>query len=66
MHRGWKATRPLEKVHSDITGLEDVHTPAGELYALNFIDNFSEKNKHKHKAAGKFCEWWALVEAETE
>ena len=70
VHEGRKATRLLEKVHSDITGPEHMRTPSGELYALNFIDDFSEKNwvyplRHKHEAAQKFHEWRALVEAET-
>src|SRR6266481_3008034 len=70
VREGRKATRLLKKVHSDITGPEHMHTPAGELYALNFIDDFSEKNwvyplRHKHEAAQKFCKWQALVEAET-
>jgi len=43
MHEGRKASRPLQKVHSDITGPEDVCTPPGELYALKFIDDFSER-----------------------
>jgi len=43
-HEGQRATKLLEKVHSDIMGLEDVWTPTGDLYALNFIDDFSQNN----------------------
>src|SRR6266481_7340264 len=32
--KGVRATKLLEKVHSDITGPEDVWTPTGDLYAL--------------------------------
>src|SRR6266481_9171351 len=70
-HReGRRVTRLLEKVHSDITGPEDVWTPTGDLYALNFVDDFSQKNwvyaiRHKSEAITKFREWKALVEAET-
>jgi len=68
---GVRATKLLEKVHSDITGPEDVRTPTRDLYALNFVDDFSQKNwvypiRHKSNAVVKFREWKALVEAETD
>jgi Integrase core domain len=67
---GKKATRLLEKVHSDIMGPEDVHMPDGGLYALNFIDNYSDKTwvyilKKKSDATPRFKEWCAIVEKET-
>ena len=34
-HEGQRATKLLEKVHSDITGPEDKQTPTEDLYALN-------------------------------
>ena len=37
--RGQCAWKKLEIVHSDITGPEDVSTPHGEKYMLNFIDD---------------------------
>jgi len=37
---GGRATRLLEKVFSDVTGPEDIQTPHGELYTLNFIDYY--------------------------
>jgi len=43
-HKGQRSTRFLEKVHLDIMGPEDIQTPTGDLYALNFIDDFSQKN----------------------
>jgi transposase InsO family protein len=65
-----RAERILEKVFSDITGPEDVQTPAGELYALNFIDDCSDKMwgyplKNKSDATAKFKEWKAIIEKET-
>src|SRR6266481_233691 len=70
-HReGRRVTRLLEKVHSDITGPEDVRTPTRDLYTLNFLDDFSQNNwvyaiRHKSEAITKFQEWKALVETET-
>src|SRR5882672_5856873 len=68
---GQRTAKLLEKVHSDIMGPEDVQTPTGDLYSLNFIDNFSQKNcvypiRHKANAVAKFHEWKALIEAETD
>ena len=37
--RGRHMRRKLEIVHSDITGPQDVGTPHGEKYMLNFIDD---------------------------
>ena len=67
---GGRAKRLLEKVFSDITGPEDVQTPHGELYTLNFIDDYSQKAwvyiiRRKSEAPDCFKEWRALVEAET-
>ena len=63
-------TKLLEKVHSDIMGPEDVWVPTGDLYALNFIDDFSQKNWvypifNKADAVIKFHKWKALVKGET-
>src|SRR5882724_492414 len=38
---GKRAEKKLENVHSDITGPEDVGTPYGEKYMLNFVDDYS-------------------------
>ena len=70
MREGGRAKRLLEKVFSDIAGPEDVQTPNGEMYTLNFIDDFSQKTwvhilKRKDEAFKYFQEWQALVEQET-
>ena len=71
VREGGRAKWILEKVFSDITGPEDVQTPHGGLYTLNFIDDFSQKTwvyvlKHKDDAITHFKEWKALVEWETD
>ena len=43
MWEGKRAKRLLEKVFLDIAGPQDVQTPDGGLYTLNFIDDFSQK-----------------------
>src|SRR5882724_8126975 len=69
--RGGKmAEKKLEKVHSDITGPEDVGTPYGEKYMLNFVDEYSGMVwiyplKKKSDTFVLFQEWKALVENET-
>ena len=40
---GGRAKKLLERVFSDIMGPEDVQTPHGKLYTLDFIDNYSQK-----------------------
>ena len=70
VQEGGRAVRLLEKVFSDIAGREDVHTPDGKLYTLNFIDDFSDKSwvynlKRKNNTPKYFREWKALVEQET-
>jgi hypothetical protein len=70
MREGGRAKRLLEKVFSDIMGPEDVQTPMGELYVLNFIDDCSDKmwvypQKKKSNAAATFKSWKAIVEKET-
>ena len=70
IREGGRAKRLLKKVFSDITGPEDVQTPHGELYTLNFIDDYSQKAwvyiiRRKSEAPNCFKEWRALVEAET-
>ena len=67
---GKRAEKKLEKVHSDITGPEDVGTPYGEKYMLNFVDDYSGMAwiyplKKKSDAFASFQEWKALVENET-
>jgi hypothetical protein len=67
---GRRAERLLRKVFSDITGPEDVQTPAGELYALNFVDDCSDKTwvyplKKKSDSVAAFKSWKAIVEKET-
>jgi len=59
--------RRLEKVHSDITGPQDVGTPRGEKYIINFIDDFSHMVwiyplKRKSDALQVFQDWKTLVE----
>ena len=54
----------------DITGPEDVGTPHGEKYTLNFINDYSGMAwiyplKKKSDAFNIFHEWKALVENET-
>ena len=54
---------------SDITGPENVKTPHGELYIINFIDDYSPKAwiymiKRKSEAYKLFKDWRALVERE--
>ncbi len=39
--RGERAQRKFEKVHSEITGPQDVNMLYGDRYMLNFIDDFS-------------------------
>ena len=68
--KGQRVTKLLEKVHSDIMGPEDVWTPIGDLYALNFIDDLSQKDwvypiHNKADAVIKFHKWEALVKAKT-
>ena len=70
VREGEQAKRLLEKVFSDITGPEDVQTPSGGLYTLNFIDDFSQKTwayvlKRKADALSHFKEWKVTVEHET-
>ena len=70
MQEGGRVKRLLEKVFSDITGPENVKTPHGELYTLNFIDDYSQKAciyiiKRKSEAYECFKDWRALVETET-
>ena len=43
LREGERAKELLEKVFSDITRPEAVKTPHGELYTLNFIDDYSQK-----------------------
>ena len=67
---GERAHKKLKKVHSDITGPEDVGTPYGEKYMLNFVDDYSGMAwiyplKKKSDAFGVFREWKSLVENET-
>ena len=67
---GGRAKRLLEKFFSDIMGPEHVQTPQGELYTLNFIDDYSQKAwvyiiRRKSEASDCFEEWRVLVEAET-
>jgi hypothetical protein len=55
----------------DITGPEDMQTPAGELYALNFIDDCSDKMwvyplKKKSNVAENFKKWRATIEKEMD
>ncbi|HEV7736039.1 MAG TPA: DDE-type integrase/transposase/recombinase, partial [Chlamydiales bacterium] len=68
---GIKASKPLEIVHSDITGPEDVSSAGGAKYILNFVDDFSSMTwvyllKTKDQAADKFKEWRAIAESESE
>ena len=70
VREGERAQRRLEKVFLDITGPEDTQTAYGELYTLNFIDDFSQKTwvyilKRKADAFERFKEWQALVTRET-
>jgi hypothetical protein len=66
VQEGGKAGKLLEKVFLDITGLEDLWTLAGELYALNFIDNCSDKiwvyplKKKSDAIALLFCPEWQV------
>ena len=67
---GEQAKKKLEKVHSDITGPEDVGTPYGEKYMLKFVDNYSGMAwiyplKKQSDTFASFQEWKALVENET-
>ena len=69
--RGRCACRRLKIVHLDITGPEDVGTPHGEKYMLNFIDDHSGMAwiyllKRKSDAYAIFQEWKALVEMRLE
>ena len=67
---GGRAKGLLENVFSNITGPEAVKTTHGELYTLNFIDDYSQKCwvyilKRKSEAFDHFKEWKELVERET-
>ena len=66
MWEGGRAKRLLEKVFSDIAGPQDVQTPDGGVYTLNFIDHFSQKIsvyiwKRKDEVFKYFQEWKALA-----
>ena len=43
LQEGRRAKKLLEKVFSDITGPEDIQTPNGKQYMLNFIEDCSDK-----------------------
>ena len=43
MWEGGRAKRLLEKIFSDIAGPEDIQTPNGKMYTLNFIDDFLQR-----------------------
>src|SRR5882724_4868324 len=67
---GEQAEKKLEKVYSDITSLEDVGTPYGEKYMLNFVDDYSGMVwiyplKKKSDTFASFQEWKALFENKT-
>ena len=62
--------RLLEKLFSNTTSPEDVQTPHGKLYTLNFIDSYLQKAwiyviQKKSETYECFKEWQALVEMET-
>ncbi|HEV7735828.1 MAG TPA: DDE-type integrase/transposase/recombinase [Chlamydiales bacterium] len=68
---GVKASKPLEIVHSDITGPEDVSSAGGAKYILNFVDDFTSMTwiyliKTKDQAPDKFKDRRAIVESESE
>ena len=67
---GEHAEKRLEKIHSDITGPEDIGTPYREKYMLNFVDDYSGMVwiyplRKKSDAFASFQEWKALVKNET-
>ena len=71
LREGGRAKELLEKVFSDITGPETVQTSHGELYTLNFIDDYSQKcwvytSKWKSEASDQFKDWKELVKRETK
>ena len=71
LQEGGRAKEVLEKFFSDITRPEAVKTPHGELYTLNFIDDYSQKCwvytlKWKSEAFDWFKDWKELVERETK
>ncbi|KAL4575763.1 hypothetical protein LXL04_011848 [Taraxacum kok-saghyz] len=41
--KAWRASSPLELVHTDICGPMKTHSLAGNMYVLSFIDDFSRK-----------------------
>jgi len=60
----------LEKIHSDITGPEDVGTLYAKKYIINFIDDYMGMAwiyplKKKSDAFEIFQEWKALVKKES-
>lgn len=40
IREGLKATRPLEKVHIDLTGPVSVASRSGNQYGMNMVDDF--------------------------
>jgi hypothetical protein len=64
------AEEKLQKVYSDITGLEEVGTKTGEKYMLIFIDEATRMawiypSREKSNATPLFKDWKALVEKKT-
>ena len=67
--RGRHVQKKLEIVHSDITGPEDVGTPHGEKYMLNFINDHTGiawiyPLKKKSDTYAIFRQWKPIVENE--
>ncbi|XP_074360337.1 uncharacterized protein LOC141700496 [Apium graveolens] len=65
--KSWRASRPLEIVHTYIAGPFDIPSLGGNRYYLTFIDDFSRKIwvyiiKEKSEALDKFKEFKALAE----
>jgi hypothetical protein len=61
-----KATRPLERVHADLTGPMQVDSLSGSQYLLVIVDEFSRKAfgfciPTKGEAAGRIQEWVRAV-----
>lgn len=65
-----RARRPLEIVHTDISGPYDIESLGGNRYYLTFIDDYSRKCwvyflKAKSEALEKFKEFKAMVEKQS-
>ena len=68
--KGSKSTKPLELVHSDVSGKMDTPSLGEGEYFLTFIDDYTHYTwvyvlKWKSEVFDKFQNWKALIENES-